>query len=272
MASFVIYLISVVRIMLKFICLLSLLWWAEADSPTVDESKQIVELLTKIRKEVNPTASNMMLMEYSDELENLAKTWLNNCTYPLPHGPAYPEYKDVVDVLQTGSSKANASFDLSALFDSEKNAYNYENNTCNSSCANYRRMVWSTATHVGCYRQYCARSSNWSDSTYIMACLYRPVVLNDQEKPYKNGTPCSACPYGPDCNHNQCTQKQMPTTSTTSTPSSSSSISTGPSSSTGSLEPTNSEQPTTSVSTQLPAFSHLIFAFITSALYINLSS
>uniref|UniRef100_A0A5K3FS48 SCP domain-containing protein n=1 Tax=Mesocestoides corti TaxID=53468 RepID=A0A5K3FS48_MESCO len=263
--------------MLKLICLLSLLWWVEADSPMPEQTKQIVDLLTKIREEVNPTASNMMLMEYSDELENLAKNWLKNCTYPLPHGPAYPEYKDVVDVLQTGSRKADASFDLSKVYNSEKNAFNYENNTCNSSCANYRRMIWSTATQVGCYLQHCERSNYWPDSKYIMACLYRPAVLNDQEKPYKSGTPCSACPYGRDCNHNQCTQKQLPTTPTiptttsSSTASSSSSMSTSPSSSTDSSKPPNPSQPTTSVSTQLSAFSHLIFAIITLEMYINLS-
>uniref|UniRef100_A0A5K3G328 Secreted protein n=1 Tax=Mesocestoides corti TaxID=53468 RepID=A0A5K3G328_MESCO len=48
--------------MLKLVCLMTLLWWAEADSPTNPEREQIVDLLTKIREEVDPPASNMMLM------------------------------------------------------------------------------------------------------------------------------------------------------------------------------------------------------------------
>uniref|UniRef100_A0A5K3F6E3 SCP domain-containing protein n=1 Tax=Mesocestoides corti TaxID=53468 RepID=A0A5K3F6E3_MESCO len=167
--------------MLKLIYFVSLLLWAEAYSPTDPERNQILELLTNVREEVNPPASNMMLMEYSDELEELAKNWLKNCTYILPHGALYPEYKDVVDVLQYGVKREDASFNLSALFGSEKNAYNYENNTCTSSCANYRRMVWSTASHVGCYQQYCAQSDLSSKSVYIMACLYKPVQTTNHK-------------------------------------------------------------------------------------------
>uniref|UniRef100_A0A5K3FY65 SCP domain-containing protein n=1 Tax=Mesocestoides corti TaxID=53468 RepID=A0A5K3FY65_MESCO len=209
--------------------------------------------------------------EYSDELEVLAKNWLTNCTYPLPNGTDYPDYKDVVDVLKSGVNQADASFDLSAMYESEKNAYNYESNTCTSSCANYRRMVWSTASQVGCYRHFCARSDHWSESKYIMACLYRPVVLDKNERPYKNGTPCSECPFGPDCNHNQCTQKQTTATTPTTSNSTISTMPTSPSSSTGSSKSTSPEQPTTSVSSQLRAISHLIFAIVTLELIINLN-
>uniref|UniRef100_A0A5K3FPE5 Venom peptide n=1 Tax=Mesocestoides corti TaxID=53468 RepID=A0A5K3FPE5_MESCO len=62
--------------MLTLICLVTLLWWAEANSPTNQERKEIVKLLTTKREPVIPPASNMMLMEYSDDLERLAKSWL----------------------------------------------------------------------------------------------------------------------------------------------------------------------------------------------------
>uniref|UniRef100_A0A5K3F6E7 SCP domain-containing protein n=1 Tax=Mesocestoides corti TaxID=53468 RepID=A0A5K3F6E7_MESCO len=178
--------------------------------------------------------------EYSDELENLAKNWLKNCSYLLPHGTSYPEYKDVVDVIQYGVTTKDASFDLSAKFDIERKVYNYEKNICTASCAKYRRMVWSTASQVGCYQQHCERSDLSSQSVYIMACLYRPVVLNENERPYKSGTACSECPYGPGCERNQCTQKQTST---------------------------RPEQTTTSVSTRLSVVQASIFAVFFMELY-----
>uniref|UniRef100_A0A5K3FWT5 SCP domain-containing protein n=1 Tax=Mesocestoides corti TaxID=53468 RepID=A0A5K3FWT5_MESCO len=182
---------------------------------------------------------------YSDELENLAKNWLTNCSYLLPNGTSYPEYKDVVDVLQYGVTTKDASFNVSAIYNHQKSAYNYEKNTCTRLCGYYKRMIWSTASQVGCYRQYCAQTDISSQSVYIMACLYRPVVLNSYERPYKNGTACSKCPYGPGCLHNQCTQKEMVTTL-----------------------PSSTFPSTTSVSTHFSTSNYLSFAVISVELYI----
>uniref|UniRef100_A0A5K3FTI9 SCP domain-containing protein n=1 Tax=Mesocestoides corti TaxID=53468 RepID=A0A5K3FTI9_MESCO len=102
------------------------------------------------------------------------------------------------------------------MFESQKKSYNYENNTCTGLCGSYRRMVWSTASSVGCYQHYCERNGDSTKPLHIMACLLKPVVLDVNERPYKKGRPCSECPYGPDCKRNQCTQKEMTTTSPTS--------------------------------------------------------
>uniref|UniRef100_A0A5K3FU64 SCP domain-containing protein n=1 Tax=Mesocestoides corti TaxID=53468 RepID=A0A5K3FU64_MESCO len=80
--------------MLKIIYLLTLLWWAEARSPTDVERNQIVEMLTTSREQVDPPARNMMLMEYSDDLENLAQKWLKNCSGQLVNETIHPEYKE----------------------------------------------------------------------------------------------------------------------------------------------------------------------------------
>uniref|UniRef100_A0A5K3FUN9 SCP domain-containing protein n=1 Tax=Mesocestoides corti TaxID=53468 RepID=A0A5K3FUN9_MESCO len=108
-------------------------------------------------------------------------------------------------------------------------------------------MVWSTASEVGCYRYKSEQNNRYTTPLHIMACLFRPVALNAEVRPYENGTACSECPYGPGCHRKQCTQKQMPSTTTNST----------------SLS-------TTSLSTRLSAFSHLILGIITLGLLLSL--
>uniref|UniRef100_A0A5K3FA96 SCP domain-containing protein n=1 Tax=Mesocestoides corti TaxID=53468 RepID=A0A5K3FA96_MESCO len=132
--------------MLRLICLVALVWWSKAEPLSEDERGRILEVHRKIREEVEPPASNMMLMNYSVELEKMAEKWLRNCTYPLPSGSIHPEYKDVEAVLQFGKKPEEASFEPASKFDGEKETYNYERNTCTSLCGNYRRQCTELTT------------------------------------------------------------------------------------------------------------------------------
>uniref|UniRef100_A0A5K3FQQ7 SCP domain-containing protein n=1 Tax=Mesocestoides corti TaxID=53468 RepID=A0A5K3FQQ7_MESCO len=196
--------------MLKFICLVTLMWWSEAEQLSAEERAKVLEVHRKIREEVEPPASNMMLMNYSVELEKLAEKWFLNCSYPLPSPSLHPEFEDVEMVLQSGPKPEDASFEPVSRFQEEKEAYRYESNTCTSLCGNYRRIIWATSRQVGCYRHRCEQGTIWTTSRHVMACFYKPVRLNSDERPYKSGSSCSGCPRGLGCYRKQCTELTTP--------------------------------------------------------------
>uniref|UniRef100_A0A5K3FNJ6 SCP domain-containing protein n=1 Tax=Mesocestoides corti TaxID=53468 RepID=A0A5K3FNJ6_MESCO len=191
--------------MIKFICLVTLVRWSEAGQLSAEERAKVLEVHRKIREEVEPPASNMMLMDYSVELEKLAEKWLLNCTYPLPSASVHPEYEDVEVALQSGYNIENASFEPASRFNSDKEAFKYETNTCTSLCGNYRRIIWATSRQVGCYRHKCEHSDIWTTPRYVMACLYKPGQRNPNVRPYISGSSCSGCPQGLGCYRKQCT-------------------------------------------------------------------
>uniref|UniRef100_A0A5K3FWU9 SCP domain-containing protein n=1 Tax=Mesocestoides corti TaxID=53468 RepID=A0A5K3FWU9_MESCO len=78
---------TILGVMLKLLVLLILTWLVLADVPTVEERKAIVECHTKLREHVNPPASNMMLMNYTIEMENLAVKYLADCRPPTDGKP-----------------------------------------------------------------------------------------------------------------------------------------------------------------------------------------
>uniref|UniRef100_A0A5K3F851 SCP domain-containing protein n=1 Tax=Mesocestoides corti TaxID=53468 RepID=A0A5K3F851_MESCO len=188
--------------MLKFICLVTLLWWSKAEPLSEEERGRILEVHRKIREEVEPPASNMMLMDYSVELEKMAEKWFLNCSYP--------EYKDVEVVLQYGHKPEDASFEPASRFNSEKEAFKYETTTCTGLCGYYLRIIWATSRQVGCYRNRCEHSEIWTTPRHVMACFYKPVHLNVNERPYKRGSSCSGCPQGLGCYRKQCTELTTP--------------------------------------------------------------
>uniref|UniRef100_A0A5K3F7Y3 SCP domain-containing protein n=1 Tax=Mesocestoides corti TaxID=53468 RepID=A0A5K3F7Y3_MESCO len=195
---------------LKFICLVTLVWWSEAEQLSDEERARILEVHRKIREEVEPPASNMMLMDYSVELEKLAEIYLLNCAYTFPWVSTNPEFEDVEVNLLSGFVLEDASFEPASKFDFQKQTYNYETNACTGFCANYWRLIWATSRQVGCYRQRCKHSDIWNKSLYVMACLYKPALFNPNENPYKRGSSCSGCPEGLGCYRKQCTEMKKP--------------------------------------------------------------
>uniref|UniRef100_A0A5K3FWY0 SCP domain-containing protein n=1 Tax=Mesocestoides corti TaxID=53468 RepID=A0A5K3FWY0_MESCO len=195
--------------MLQLMCLLVLTWPVLAEVPTDEERSTIIECHTKIREGVQPTASNMQLMNYSTDMENLAVKLVANCQIPsdlspfqgkgytiLFEGNEVPQFADVI-------CKVNGS------------NYNYEMNSCNGDCDEYKQMVWATSTQIGCASNKCANSNDASKSKYLMACVYNPGQEDLSGRPYESGPICSQCPQRYGCTRNQCDQNAQTTSSST---------------------------------------------------------
>uniref|UniRef100_A0A5K3F146 SCP domain-containing protein n=1 Tax=Mesocestoides corti TaxID=53468 RepID=A0A5K3F146_MESCO len=180
----------------KIFGLLALTLFVQADVPSEEERKKIVECHTKLREEVHPPASNMQLITYSFEMEKLAQELFDFCGSDFPETD--PRFKDVgiAELTSEGGIPQYRDF----CYEDSK-TYSYERDNCNGHCLNYIRMVWAQTTLVGCALGRCKAMD---DPNSFILCTYKPSSLKLESRPYENGTSCSKCPEGYGCQRNQC--------------------------------------------------------------------
>uniref|UniRef100_A0A5K3FSB0 SCP domain-containing protein n=1 Tax=Mesocestoides corti TaxID=53468 RepID=A0A5K3FSB0_MESCO len=188
--------------MRKLICLVALIWTVAADVPTLEERNRIMELHTQVRESVEPTASNMMFLRYSSELETLAQGYIVNCSFAPPNPDFLPENVSEIFHLKSG---ARPTFDeMLQDIASRKQYYDYEKDQCTDACFDYRQMIYAKQTAVGCAQRQCTSQTVDAQARYLTMCLYKPSERYFQERPYKSGVSCSECPEGYICRTKQC--------------------------------------------------------------------
>uniref|UniRef100_A0A5K3FRU5 SCP domain-containing protein n=1 Tax=Mesocestoides corti TaxID=53468 RepID=A0A5K3FRU5_MESCO len=195
---------------LKLLSLLILTWHVLAEVPTDVERKAIVECHTKLREHVNSPASNMLLMNYSIEMENLAVQFLADCQPPSNREPFQGTSNLLIDRLPEKPKYAQK------LCNFNGNDYDYEKGQCSSYCREYNLMVWATSTQVGCALKACPRGGDASKPMYALVCIYKPGDNSLARRSYESGQSCSRCSDGYGCQRNQC-YKETPPTPTIST-------------------------------------------------------
>uniref|UniRef100_A0A5K3FUL7 SCP domain-containing protein n=1 Tax=Mesocestoides corti TaxID=53468 RepID=A0A5K3FUL7_MESCO len=194
--------------MLKLLPLLILTWHVSTEVPTNEERKAIVECHTKLREHVNPPASNMMLMNYSTEMETLAVKHLADCRPPANQEAFQGTSELLIHELPDKSQY------VQELCKVNGNDYNYEKNDCSGSCSEYYQMVWAASTQVGCALKACPSRGDASKPKYELVCIYKLSDNSVAERPYESGRSCSRCPDGYGCQRNQCYKGALATTAT----------------------------------------------------------
>uniref|UniRef100_A0A5K3FXV9 SCP domain-containing protein n=1 Tax=Mesocestoides corti TaxID=53468 RepID=A0A5K3FXV9_MESCO len=106
-----------------------------ADVPSEEERRAIMECHTKLREGVQPTASNMQLLNYSREMEHLAEKFVNGCNPVFPS--TNPEYANA-GYIQPSSSDQKLKYQ-DVLCEIDNSTYDYRNNTCHGSCYEYKQ-------------------------------------------------------------------------------------------------------------------------------------
>ncbi|VUZ57268.1 unnamed protein product [Hymenolepis diminuta] len=211
--------------MMNLILLLSVISLGYADPLTEEVRQEIIDNHNRHRGSVVPSASNMMKMTYSLELEKLAIKWTDKCVFQHPTA-ADTEYRGLGQNLAiSGGQKPNFTSVALENWWNEYKGYNIESLMCNArACGHYTAMAWATSTEVGCAWKSCPDAKpNWGKPVYIYACQYRPPGNYRNIRPYKIGRSCSACPSDTTCENNLCVaggaQKPTvkPTTTTTTT-------------------------------------------------------
>uniref|UniRef100_A0A5K3EFP4 SCP domain-containing protein n=1 Tax=Mesocestoides corti TaxID=53468 RepID=A0A5K3EFP4_MESCO len=192
--------------MLKLVCITVLLWNVLAEVPSEKEREYIINLHTELREEVNPPASNMLMLSYSNDLEKLADDWAEHGTVQFSTLSLSPKHKSLGIVYRIGPINQPLSFGNLSELKQERQNYDYKANSCKKVCFSYKQAIWAKSSEVGCakYRRPLGLSE---DYYYRVVCLYRPGEEFPTGLPYENGVSCSKCPEGYVCERKQCTKQ-----------------------------------------------------------------
>ncbi|VDM35801.1 unnamed protein product [Hydatigera taeniaeformis] len=186
----------------------SLISLASCQLPTNLERAQILEAHLRIREDVWPPASNMMLMEYSMELEHLADYWASRCEFEHPDSRIFPHYHDLGQNLAIFGSLTPTFTEAVCGYNKERKYYHYHNHSCTGRCGHYTQMVWATSNQLGCAMRRCdGLRSDWGNPQYLSVCQYKPDGNIRGRKPYEFGRSCGKCPEGYFCLRNQCAKE-----------------------------------------------------------------
>ncbi|XP_060556365.1 cysteine-rich venom protein-like isoform X2 [Ruditapes philippinarum] len=163
---------------------------SEGAGVSENEKKIIVDIHNTVRREVSPTASNMMLMHWDDEIARTAQRWAENCV--IDHDKGYKRY--AFGRFSVGQNLAWGSWSMGwskaiQLWADEKHDYSYatNNSPTRKAIGHYTQMVWATSITVGCGFAVC-------DTTHYYVCNYGPGGNSNGVRPYLAGRTCADCP------------------------------------------------------------------------------
>ncbi|XP_053466921.1 cysteine-rich venom protein pseudechetoxin [Ictalurus furcatus] len=162
-----------------------------------DVQDEIVNVHNAFRRAVVPTASNMLKMNWSEEVATSAQDWANTCA--MAHGP--PSSR-MLGSYQMGENLFKSSellpwTDVVTAWHNEVANYNYPTGSANGKeIGHYTQVIWFSSYEVGCGVAKCG-NDYFYDCQYYRAGNYRRVP------PYSLGEPCSACPQA--CDNKLCT-------------------------------------------------------------------
>ncbi|XP_035309357.1 cysteine-rich secretory protein 1-like [Cricetulus griseus] len=165
--------------------------------------EEIVNKHNELRKMVSPPASDLLMMQWSNDAQENAQKWASQCTFQ--HSPredrkiknlACGENLFMSDYLTSWSSAVQQWYD-------EVHSFDFGSGPTSSSAVvgHYTQLVWNTSYLVACGIAEC-RDQSWR---YLYVCQYCPPGNYVRRKyiPYTIGDPCGSCPN--DCEDGLCT-------------------------------------------------------------------
>ncbi|XP_034384534.1 cysteine-rich venom protein [Cyclopterus lumpus] len=162
------------------------------ETPAVQS--EIVGVHNAFRRAVRPTASDMLLMSYSEEVAASAQAWVDNCI--LGHGAPSTRMLNGYELGENMfySSAPDSWTDVINAWHAEVSRYLYPKG---SSSGHYTQVVWNSSYKIGCGVALCP------NSIYLYACHYYRAGNFRGWPPYKAGPPCASCPNN--CEDKLCT-------------------------------------------------------------------
>uniref|UniRef100_A0A8C6TXF1 ShKT domain-containing protein n=1 Tax=Neogobius melanostomus TaxID=47308 RepID=A0A8C6TXF1_9GOBI len=164
------------------------------------EQEEIVNKHNTLRREVKPTASNMLKMSWSSEAAANAQRWADTCS--MNHSP---DSDRVINTSGCGENLYMASYKnswsnaIQSWYDEVKD-YEYGVGSINEGViGHYTQVVWYRSNLIGCAMAYCPNA----EYKYFYVCHYCPPGNYQYTHPYKSGPSCADCPNA--CDNKLCT-------------------------------------------------------------------
>ena len=177
---------------------------------SLEDKKVALNEHNKYRRQARPSASNMEEMIWDSGLASQAVYHSSYCEFEHSSGAKTNKFDPIGENLYY-TSEINIPNEkvikdgLQAWFE-EIDDYNYNTRGCSSVCGHYTQMVWATTYAVGCGISACKNLAGSPTASYLV-CNYGPAG-NYPTKPYKSGSPCSACPNNQTCFESLCRDAQ----------------------------------------------------------------
>ncbi|XP_033102927.1 peptidase inhibitor 16-like [Anneissia japonica] len=154
---------------------------------TEEEKKAMLDAHNEYRRITNPSAADMNLLTWNDQLADSVQTWTEECVWD--HGQVEFEnqqYDPMGQNLWRGGNKVSVSA-VRAWMNEDK-YYNYTEHVCQPGkvCGHYTQVLWDTTKQMGCGYHSC------EDGKTIVGCNYGPAG-NYNRRPYIEGPRCSQC-------------------------------------------------------------------------------
>ncbi|XP_062971924.1 serotriflin-like [Elgaria multicarinata webbii] len=158
-----------------------------------EDKKAIVDKHNMIRREVEPTAKNMLKMKWSDDATKTAENWVVQCS-----GEASPQGARTVDGRVCGESILRANYpsswtDTVNVFASTKPYFKYGVGTTDETkdILSYTQIIWHHSNQIGCAHAFCVNSAH----NFHYVCHYCPGgnIKGKLSTPYQEGPSCGDC-------------------------------------------------------------------------------
>ncbi|XP_008279394.1 cysteine-rich venom protein [Stegastes partitus] len=158
----------------------------------------IVNTHNGFRRAVQPTASNMLRMNYSEEVAASAQAWIDKCE--LAHGAPSTRMLNGYELGENlfYSSALTSWTDVIQAWHNEVSHYTYPTGSSNGeTVGHYTQVVWNSSYKVGCGATLCP------NGIYFYGCHYYRAGNFEPYEPYKAGPSCGSCPDA--CDDKLCT-------------------------------------------------------------------
>nr|XP_056712787.1 uncharacterized protein LOC130483900 [Euleptes europaea] len=168
-----------------------------------DQQKEIVDKHNECRRSVQPTAANMLEMNWDPDTAANAQQWANQCH--LDHSS---DESRIIGGRKCGENLFMSSHPSSwtqaiKAWDDEKKDFEHGTGATSEGAVigHYTQVVWYSSFKVGCALAYCPNQS----FKYYYVCQYCPAgnIRSKLKTPYAAGTPCGECPNN--CKDGLCT-------------------------------------------------------------------
>ncbi|XP_060113386.1 serotriflin-like [Heteronotia binoei] len=168
-----------------------------------EAQKIIVDQHNEVRRQVQPTASNMLKMVWDDTVAKNAYQWAEQCVLASSPDDSRKLFNTSCGETIFHSNRVTMWPEIINLWMNGKEYFKYGVGATDprKNIFAYTQLIWYNSYRIGCAVAYCPEIT----FPFVYVCHYCPGgnLMNQIPKPYKEGPPCGDCPNN--CEDKLCT-------------------------------------------------------------------